>query len=133
MISVGQEYRHNFSFQQKEIEAFAEVTGDKNPIHLDDEYAASTIFKRKIMQGFLGGSIFSKILGTLFPGAGTIYLKQSLAFYKPMYAEEKYEAVLRVVEIIPKKNRALIETTVIDSNGGICIKGEALIQNPRIK
>src|SRR6478752_7093968 len=92
-VENGAVYTHGFSFSQEEVNRFAEVTGDCNPIHLDESYAASTAFKRPIMHGFLGGSIFSKVFGTLFPGEGTIYLKQSMSFVKPMYTDTAYEAV----------------------------------------
>ena len=132
MIETGQVYKHSFSFTQQDVERFAEVTGDKNPIHLDNAYAASTVFKRPIMHGFLGGAIFSKVFGTLFPGEGTIYLKQSMAFVKPMYVDTDYEAVFTVKEVIKEKNRAIVETTIVESaTGDATIKGEATVMNVR--
>src|SRR6202453_3253540 len=110
MIELNQVFKHSFSFTQQDVEKFAEVTGDKNPIHLDNAYAAQTVFKKPIMHGFMGGSIFSKVFGTLFAGEGTIYLKQSMAFVKPMYVDTDYEAVFTVREIIKEKNRAIIDT-----------------------
>ena len=74
--AVGLSYEHEFSFSQDSVKRFAEVTGDNNPIHLDSVYAATTPFKKPIMHGFLSGSIFSKVFGTIYPGEGTIYLKQ---------------------------------------------------------
>jgi len=132
MIELGQVYKHSFSFTQKDVEKFAEVTGDKNPIHLDNAYAAQTVFKKPIMHGFLGGAIFSKVFGTLFPGEGTIYLKQSMAFVKPMFVDTNYEAVFTVKEIIKEKNRAIIDTNIIEvSTGDATIKGEATVMNTR--
>lgn len=132
MIELGQVYKHSFSFTQKDVENFAEITGDKNPIHLDAAYAAETVFKRPIMHGFLGASIFSKVFGTLFPGEGTIYLKQAMAFVKPMYVETSYEAVFTVKEVIKEKNRAIIETTIVESEtGDATVKGEATVMNVR--
>jgi len=132
MIEAGQIYKHVFSFSQNDVEKFAEVTGDKNPIHLDNNYAAQTVFKRPIMHGFLGGSIFSKVFGTLFPGEGTIYLKQSMAFVKPMYVDTQYEAVFTVREVIKEKNRAIVDTIINElSSGDATIKGEATVMNSR--
>ena len=132
MIELNQVYKHSFSFTQQDVEKFAEVTGDKNPIHLDNAYAAQTVFKRPIMHGFLGGAIFSKVFGTLFPGEGTIYLKQSMAFVKPMYVDTKYEATFTVKEIIKEKNRAIIDTIVSEaSSGDATIKGEATVMNAK--
>ena len=70
-------YQTSFSFSQNDIIMFAELTGDKNPIHLDEEVAKNTIFGKRILHGFLGASIFSKVFGTIFPGEGTIYIKQN--------------------------------------------------------
>src|SRR5688572_9225313 len=99
-----------FSFDQSDVVRFSEITGDKNPIHLNDEYASKTIFGKKIIHGFLGASVFSKIFGTLYPGEGTIYLKQSLQFMAPMYAGEVYKARVEVIEVIDQKKRARLST-----------------------
>jgi acyl dehydratase len=130
MIKVGEIYQHEFKFSQDEVNRFAEVTGDKNPVHLDAAYAAKTMFKRPIMHGMLSASLFSKVFGTLFPGEGTIYLKQSLSFLKPMYVDTDYEAVFTVKEVIGDKNRATIETLIKDKNTGlVCTSGEATVLN----
>lgn len=130
MIEVGQIYTHEFSFSQDEVNRFAEVTGDKNPVHLNADYAAKTMFKKPIMHGMLSASLFSKVFGTLFPGEGTIYLKQSLGFMKPMYVDTKYEAVFTVKEVIKDKNRAIVETLIKDkTNGTVCTSGEATVMN----
>jgi acyl dehydratase len=129
-IQLNDIYKHEFSFSQSDIVKFAEITGDKNPVHLDANYAATTMFKVPIMHGMLGASLFSKVFGTLFPGEGTIYLKQSLAFLKPMFVDTAYEAVFTVKEINTEKHRATIETTIIDkTNGALCTSGEATVMN----
>ena len=113
-IQQGQTFEMDFSFTQDKVVAFAEVTGDKNPIHIDAGYAENTIYKKPIMHGYLGGSVFSKIFGNHFPGEGTVYLNQKLEFRRPMYAGENYKAVLRVLEIHESRHRALIETKIIN-------------------
>lgn len=130
MIQVNDIYKHDFTFNQSDIIKFAEVTGDKNPVHLDANYAATTMFKVPIMHGMLGASLFSKVFGTLFPGEGTIYLKQSLSFMKPMFVDTNYEAVFTVKEVNSEKHRATIETTIIDkATGAMCTSGEATVMN----
>jgi len=130
MIEVNQVYTHEFSFSQEEVNQFAQVTGDKNPVHTNAEYAATTLFKRPIMHGMLSASLFSKVFGTLFPGEGTIYLKQSLNFLKPMYVDVKYEAVFTVKEVVLEKHRAVVETAIKDKTTGvICTNGEATVMN----
>lgn len=130
MIDQGTTYNHTFRFTQKEVELFAQVTGDKNPVHLDADYAAKTMFKRPIMHGFLGGSVYSKIFGTLFPGEGTIYLKQSMAFMRPMFVDTDYEVRMTVKEVNKEKHRAIVETVTVDKNtGDVVISGEATVMN----
>ena len=130
MIEQGETYTHHFSFTQDEVNHFAAITGDKNPVHLDEEYASKTMFKRPIMHGFLGGSIFSKVFGTLFPGEGTIYLKQSMAFMKPMYVNTDYEAIFTVKDVNKEKHRMTVETRIIEKESGAeTITGEATVMN----
>ncbi len=130
MMKTGDVYLHEFSFSQEEVNRFAEVTGDRNPVHLDETYAAKTMFKRPILHGMLGASLFSKVFGTLFPGEGTIYLKQSLNFLKPMYAGTVYVAEFTVKEVIAGKNRAIIETLIREkASTFVCTSGEALVMN----
>ena len=134
MISVSQTYAYPFKFSQADVVAFANVTGDKNPIHVDEAFAATTIFKRSIMHGMLSASVFSSVFGTLFPGEGTIYLKQSLDFLKPMYVDTDYLAEFTIKEIIKNKNRAIVETIIKQKTATevVCISGEALIMNKAI-
>lgn len=130
LIQVAETFSHEFSFSQQQVQAFAQITGDSNPLHLDEQYAANTIFKRPIMHGFLGGSIFSKVFGVLFPGEGTVYLNQSMKFLRPMYVDTIYEAVFTVQEVNREKNTALIKTQMIDkATSKITIEGEATVMN----
>ncbi|MFI5151532.1 MAG: MaoC family dehydratase [Bacteroidia bacterium] len=112
MIELNQVYLHDFHFTQEQVNQFASVTGDNNPVHTDPVFAATTPFKRPIMHGMLGASVFSRVFGTLFPGEGTIYLKQSLVFLRPMFTDTAYEAVFTVKEVIKEKNRLVIETVI---------------------
>ena len=130
MIELGQTYTHDFKFSQDEVNRFAEVTGDKNPVHTNPDFAANTIFKKPIMHGMLGAALFSKVFGVLFPGEGTIYLKQSLNFLRPMYVDINYIAEFKVIEIIKDKNRAVVETLIKDKETGkVCTSGEATVMN----
>lgn len=130
MIEQGQTYTHEFSFTQKDVEQFAAVTGDNNPVHLDAAYAAGTMFKKPIMHGFLGGAVFSKIFGTLFPGEGTIYLKQTMSFMRPMFVDTVYEARMTVKEVNREKHRMTVETVIADKNtGDVTISGEATVMH----
>lgn len=129
---AGDVFTYNFSFTQNDVITFSHASGDYNPIHLDKEYAARTIFKRTIIHGFLGGSVFSKVFGTIYPGRGTIYLKQNMSFLKPMYTQTPYKAIFTIINIFQDKNRALVKTDITDNNGILVISGEALIKHPDI-
>src|ERR1700752_2261791 len=104
MLDVGQSYTETFSLSQEQVKAFADVTGDHNPLHIDADYASKTVFKKPIIHGIFGISIFSKILGMKFPGEGTIYMKQEISFKRPMYIDLPYEAVASVKEVNREKH-----------------------------
>jgi|TARA_R100001163_G_C5040648_1_gene178864 acyl dehydratase len=120
-----------FELSQKQVNAFADAIDDHNPIHHDIEYAKNTIFKRPIVHGFYGGSIFSKMLANKLWGPGTIYLSQDLRFCKPMFVDTKYKVILTVKETDNKKHRAFIQTQIFDGED-LVIDGEALIQHKDI-
>jgi 3-hydroxybutyryl-CoA dehydratase len=126
-VEINSTFEYHFSFTQEDVNNFSNVTGDLNPIHLDEEIAKNSIFKKRIVHGFLSASIFSKVFGTLWPGHGTIYLSQSLNFTKPMYTNERYSAKFEVIEVLPK-NKIWVQTTIVDSNNENTIEGKALLK-----
>ena len=129
-LQVNDSFSYKFSISEEDVKKFAELSGDTNPIHLDTEYAKNTIFKKPIIHGYLGSSVFSKVLGTMFPGKGTIYLSQNLKFHQPMYTGNLYLSEFSVIEIDQKKHRAVIKTTIkLASDLSIVTSGEAQIQN----
>lgn len=131
-LDVGDSQTVPLRFSQEDVISFARISGDANPLHLDAEYAATTIFKRPIMHGMLSASVFSRVLGTEFPGPGTIYLSQSLQFKAPMYVETNYIARLTIRSI--QGHRAIIDTVIEDEAGKITLQGEAEVMNrERIK
>lgn len=102
-LEIGMYYEEIFSFSQEDVNMFCKLSGDNNPIHHDSDFASKTIFKTPIVHGLLSGSIFSKIIGTKFPGPGSIYLSQNLKFHKPVYVNEKYLARLKIKDIFAEK------------------------------
>ena len=126
-MNIHDSFEHQFSFTQKEVDEFARITGDNNPIHINEVEAAKSIFKRRILHGFLSGSVFSKVFGTLWPGKGTIFLGQNMRFVKPMYVDETYKALFNVVEV--KRNGIyVIETSIVNAENEITLSGEAVIK-----
>lgn len=117
----------------EDVIVFADLVDDHNPLHLDGDYAAKTSFKRPVVHGILGASVFSKFFGTVWPGEGTLYLKQSLDFKRPLYPGEDYVAVFSLVEHRPDKHEAVIKTQIIKvADGKICTTGEAVIKHPSL-
>ena len=113
--AIGDTYQHTFRFSQAEVIAFAQLTGDDNPLHLDATYAATTIFKRPIIHGMLGASVFTKIIGTQFPGYGSIYMGQTFEFVRPMYVDVDYEVIFTVQSINPDRHTAEILGEIVDA------------------
>ena len=104
MIKVGDQFKHDFSYTQEDVNLFAKVSGDTNPLHIDAEAGKNSVFGRNIIHGFLGGSVFTKIFGALWMADGHVYMKQTMQWLKPMFVDTTYEAVITVKEIFPEKN-----------------------------
>ena len=123
-------HRYAFRFSQADVADFARVTGDNNPLHLDDDYAATTSFKRPIIHGMLGASVFTKVLGTEFPGYGSVYLGQTLEFLRPMFVDTDYEAVFTVKSTNTDKHTAEILGELRDvQTGKVTTRGVATLMH----
>ena len=129
-LKVGQSYETSFAITAELIERFADVTGDHNPIHLDEDYAGRSIFKQRVAQGMLQAGLLSGVLGCHFPGVGTIYLSQTLKFIKPVFIKDQITLRLEILEIISEKNQVRLETVFTNQNGEPVITGEALVKPP---
>lgn len=127
---VGQSYTMRRTFSQEEVMAFANLSLDTNPLHTDPTYAAGSRFGRLIVPGFLSASMFSAVIGTRFPGVGSIYLNQSMTFLRPVFPDQEITATVKVKELLPEKNRVVLETTCHDDAGNTLIEGCALVKLP---
>ena len=114
------------------IEAFAELSGDNNPIHVDNEYAAGTRFGECIAHGVLTGTMMSTIFGTQLPGVGCIYVSQTYNFRAPVKAGDHVVATVTVRELIPSKNRVIFDC-VCRVDGKDVVTGEAVLLVPASK
>ncbi len=130
MFKVGQNRTIIKSVQKEDVQKFADVSGDCNPLHLDEDYAKNTIFGKCIVHGMLSASYISAVLGTDFPGEGTIYLGQNLKFLNPIYIGEEIEILIEI-KSIDEKNRAVLRTDVKCSDGKLAIEGEAFVKLPK--
>ena len=130
MLKQGDTYQSKFIITQDQVNAFAELSGDYNPIHIDPEFAANTPFKQTIVHGIFSASVFSKVLGTEFPGHGSIYLGQKLEFKRPIFTGKEYEARFEISETREGKHTAIVSTQVFElERGKIVIDGWAEMMN----
>ncbi len=130
MLKLGDTYSTTFSITQDEVTRFAEVCGDKNPLHLDANYAANTPFKSPIVHGMFSASIISKVLGMEFPGEGTLYLSQNLDFKRPIYPDKNYEVKCEITETQEGKHIATISTKIFETERGkIVLDGVATVRH----
>ncbi|WP_129409966.1 MaoC family dehydratase [Marinitoga lauensis] len=126
-IKLNQTYEVKRRITAKMVETFAEITGDKNPVHLDEEFASKTVFKKRIAHGILSVGLISAVLGMEFPGPGTIYMKQDTKFLKPIYLDEEITIKITVKEKIEEKSRLVLTTQIIKEDGKLAVDGEALV------
>lgn len=129
MIRVGDRFECEVCFTQEQVNTFAEITGDRNPIHIDPVFAAITRFGRPIVHGFLSGAVFSKVFGMQFPGPGTVYMSQEMRFAGPVFVDEPYTARFEVAEINTEKHNGIVECTLVNGEGKECIVGRAKLKH----
>ncbi len=124
-FTVGKTYAQKFLITDQIVRTFAELVGDRNPVHLDDSYAQKTRFGKRIAHGMLVASFISKVLGMDFPGPGTILVKQQLKYRAPVYVDEQIEVRITVLEVIPEKHRLLLQTDVFKVDGTKAVEAQA--------
>lgn len=127
-FTVGQEAKIMKCFSTKNIENFAKISGDTNPVHLNEDYANKSIFKKKIVHGFLYSSLISAVIGTKLPGNGSIYLHQELNFKKPVYHDENITALVRITQIKKEKSLIYLDTFCYKDNNDIVVEGKAIVK-----
>jgi acyl dehydratase len=132
ILSPGNSHSYEFSFSKQELEDWITLSGDTNVIHRDQVAAAESPIGEMAVPGIMTAMIFSRVLGTIFPGHGTVYKSQSLEFAAPVKLETKYTAHFRVLSVNRRHHRARIDTTVEDlATGEICLEGIAVVINRR--
>ncbi len=129
-LSVGQSAARDRTVTEADIIAFAAVTGDENPVHMDQAYAATTPFKGRIAHGMLSAGYISAVLGVDLPGPGAIYLSQSLRFRRPVRIGDVVEAKVTVSAIDPVKAHVTL-ATVCSVAGKAVVDGEAVVMVSR--
>ena len=129
-LSVGQSAETRRTVTANDIDAFAAVSGDTNPVHLDAAYAAKTQFGERIAHGMLAAAFISAVLGVKLPGEGAIYLSQSLRFRRPVKIGDEVTATVTVSALEEKRGWATL-STVCSVGGKAVVEGEAVVMVPR--
>ncbi len=128
-LSLGMTERLSKTIASSDVVGFAEVTGDRNPIHLSEHFAAKTPFGTRIAHGLYTASLISAVLGTRLPGPGAVYISQTLNFRAPVKIGDVVEVTVSVVELVAEKFRARLACTC-KVGDEIVLDGEALVKVP---
>ncbi len=126
-LTIGDTFSTTREVTDELIRRFAELSGDFNPIHLDDEFAGTTRFGKRIAHGMLSGAFISAVLGNEFSRQKIVYLSQTLKFTAPVYIGDTVTATGTVKSIREDKGIVVLETTCTNQNGEILVKGEAAV------
>jgi 3-hydroxybutyryl-CoA dehydratase len=129
-LEVGQTAELTRTVEASDLDAFAKVTGDTNPVHLDEAYAAATPFKGRIAHGMLSAGYISAVLGTELPGPGAIYVSQTLSFRRPVRIGDEVTAEVKVAAIDRARGRVTFATQCVVA-GKTVVEGEAVVMVPK--
>jgi 3-hydroxybutyryl-CoA dehydratase len=126
-LQPGDSASRSLAITDETIRAFAEVTGDNNPVHLDDDYAAGTRFGRRIAHGMIAAGLISAALANDLPGPGTVYLNQTLKFKFPVFPGDTVTATVEVLTVRPDKPIVTLSTVCTNQDDKVVLEGEAVV------
>lgn len=126
-VAIGQQFSTSREVTDELVRRFAEVSGDYNPIHLDEEFAKTTRFGRRIAHGMLSGAFISAVLGNEFKDMKIVYLSQTMKFTAPVFIGDTVTATATITAIREDKNIVTLETVCTNQNGDILVKGESAV------
>lgn len=130
-MQVGDSASFTKTVSEHDVYTYAGVSGDFNPAHVNEVEAQKGMFGKRIAHGMLSAGFISTVLGTQLPGPGTIYMGQELRFTRPVFFGDTITATVTVAELIPEKNRAILDTVCTNQNGEVVIKGKATVMPPK--
>jgi len=131
-IQIGQAASVTKTISEFDIYAFAGVTGDFNPAHINAPYAEGTFFKTRIAHGMLTASFVSTVLGMYLPGTGTIFISNTANFLAPVHIGDTITTTCEVIEKLDK-GRVRLKSTVTNQNGEVVLTGESLVSAPKAR
>ena len=132
-FSIGQKASFSKKITEQDVAAFAKISGDKNPLHLDADYARQTRFGARIAHGAFTFGLISAALGNELPGHGTVYLSQSIKFSKPVYFDDTITANVEIIAIRAEKGILTLKTDCANQRGETIAEGEATVFHPDAK
>ena len=127
-LSMGQSAEITHTVTEDDIKTFGELSGDYNPLHFDEEWAKTTMFKGRIAHGILTAAYVSAAIGMKLPGPGTIYMSQSMKFLGPVRIGDTITARVEIIALNDEKQRVTLKTTCTNQEGNVILDGEALIK-----
>jgi len=126
-LTLGQSAEFTKTVTETDIVMYAGITGDFNPMHVNEVYARASTFSGRIAHGMLTAGYISAVLGMKLPGEGSIYMSQTLRFTKPVRIGDTITARIEVIELFPEKRRVRLATTCRNQNSELVLDGEALV------
>lgn len=132
MNRVGYTFEDELTYSREDVLAFAALTGDNNPIHIDEEYAKKTEYGRNIVHGNFVIATLSKDTGTKFPGPGTIVVHKDISFIRPVFIGEPYKYVYKISSIDYKTSTAVFKCFLKNRMGKICIRVISTLKNKEV-
>ena len=127
-LSIGQSYSLSRTVTDKDIRAMAEISGDKNPVHLDEIYAQGTIFGARIAHGLFCLGMVSNILGTKLPGMGTVLVTENVSYKKPVYIDDEITVTVIINNIIYEKDKVELSLVCTNQNNEIVLDGDTVVK-----
>ncbi|MCT7405754.1 MaoC family dehydratase [Aliarcobacter cryaerophilus] len=131
-IKIGMSESYSQTISEADVKAYAGISGDRNPVHMDYEYAEKSRYKKRIAHGMISSSFFSALFGTKLPGPGCVYVNQSLNFKRPVYIGDTVTAIITVTKIDEIKSRVYFDTVCKVKNKTV-IDGKAELYIPENK
>jgi 3-hydroxybutyryl-CoA dehydratase len=129
-LRLGQTAAYARTVTEADIVLFAGISGDTNPVHINEEFASGTMFSGRIAHGMLTASLISTVIGTRLPGPGAIYVSQTLRFKAPVRIGDTVTARATITDLLPEKRRATIQTVALVRNK-VVLEGEAVVMVPQ--
>ena len=127
-IPVGYEAKITHLITQEDVDAFAALTGDFNPLHVDQDFARQTLFQKPVVHGMLSASFISTLIGTALPGSGALWSSQMLEFNKPAYVGDQVSVISKVIQKSPATQSLVLDTRILNQHGDVLISGKSIVK-----